>query len=143
MPRHEERRELGYGADQLFNLVADVSKYPEFLPWCLATRIRSQNKTEMIADMRIGFNVFKETFTSRVSLHHPKRISVVYENGPFSYLENKWEFLEINNGCIIDFYVDFEFKSALMEKAIGKVFQKAVYKMVSAFEKRALALYGS
>ena len=143
MPRHEERRELGYGADQLFNLVADVSKYPEFLPWCLATRIRSQNKTEMIADMRIGFNVFKETFTSRVSLHHPKRISVVYENGPFSYLENKWEFLEINNGCIIDFYVDFEFKSDLMEKAIGKVFQKAVYKMVSAFEKRALALYGS
>lgn len=142
MPSHAERRPLPYRPEQLFDLVADVARYPEFLPWCVATRIRRQDEHEMIADMVIGFKMFRESFTSRVNFQRPDKIDVIYENGPFKYLENHWIFEETPEGCVIDFHVDFEFKSRLLEKAIGAVFQEAVHRMVGAFETRANALYG-
>ncbi len=142
MPSHSERRPLPYTPEQLFDLVADVKRYPEFLPWCVATRIRSQTEEEMVADMVIGFKVFRESFTSRVALTRPDKIDVTYENGPFKYLNNNWIFEPSEDGCIIDFSVDFEFKSKLLDKAIGAVFTEAVHRMVSAFETRANALYG-
>lgn len=142
MPSHSERRPLPYTPEQLFDLVADVARYPEFLPWCVATRIRSQTETEMVADMIIGFKMFRESFTSRVALNKPNTIDVSYENGPFKYLKNHWIFEPEKDGCVIDFSVDFEFKSRLLEKAIGAVFQEAVHRMVSAFVTRADALYG-
>lgn len=143
MPSHAERRQLPYTPEQLFELVADVAKYPEFLPWCVATRIRRQDEHEMIADMVIGFKMFRESFTSRVHLERPGKIDVIYENGPFKHLENHWIFEPAPDGCVIDFHVNFEFKSRLLEKAIGAVFQEAVHRMVGAFETRANALYGS
>ncbi len=98
----------------------------------------------MVADMVIGFKVFREKFTSRVTLDRPGNIKVSYENGPFKYLKNNWNFIECDDGtCEIDFYVDFEFRSRLLEKAIGAVFQEAVKRMVNAFEIRAKDLYGS
>lgn len=142
MPSHTERHPLPYTPEQLFDLVADVDRYPEFLPWCIATRVRHQNEQEMIADMVIGFKMFRESFTSRVTLSRPDKIDVTYENGPFKYLENHWFFEPSDTGCVIDFSVNFEFKSRLLEKAIGAVFQEAVHRMVGAFETRAKALYG-
>jgi len=142
MPSHTERRPMPYTPEQLFDLVADVDRYPEFLPWCVATRIRQREEKELIADMVIGFKMFRESFTSRVTLKRPHTIDVSYENGPFKYLENHWIFEPNNNGCVIDFSVKFEFKSRLLEKAIGAVFQEAVHRMVGAFETRADVLYG-
>ncbi len=146
MPTHAEKRVLPYTPEQLFDLVADIEKYPEFLPWCVATRIRERKgepgSETLISDMVIGFKMFRESFTSRVTLSRPDKIDVTYENGPFKYLENHWFFEPSDTGCVIDFSVNFEFKSRLLEKAIGAVFQEAVHRMVGAFETRAKALYG-
>lgn len=142
MPTHAERKTLPYSREQLFDLVADVGRYPEFLPWCVGTRVRSGNDTMLVADMMIGFKAFREVFTSRVSLQRPDRIDVSYENGPFKYLTNRWIFEPAGNDTTIDFHVDFEFRSRILEKAIGAVFTKAVERMVAAFENRAHELYG-
>jgi coenzyme Q-binding protein COQ10 len=142
MPSHTEQRPMPYSPEQLFDLVADVDRYPEFLPWCIATRVRRQDEKEMVADMVIGFKVFRESFTSKVKLNRPEKINVTYENGPFKYLVNNWIFEPSNDGCVIDFSVNFEFKSRFLEKAIGAVFHEAVHRMVGAFETRAHALYG-
>lgn len=146
MPTHAEKRLLPFTPEQMFSLVADVAKYPEFLPWCTATRIRSEGGDELVADMVIGFKMFREKFTSRVHLSHPDRIDVVYEKGPFKYLNNHWKFRPHSgqNGeahVEIDFYVDFEFHSAILQKVIGAVFNEAVQRMVNAFEQRAHALF--
>lgn len=143
MPHHTERRDMPYTPEQLFDLVADVDRYPEFLPWCVATRVRQQSENDMVADMVIGFKMFRESFTSRVTLQRPDKIKVTYENGPFKYLENHWIFEPSGAGCTIDFSVNFEFKSRLLEMAIGAVFQEAVHRMVGAFETRANVLYGN
>lgn len=142
MPAHAERKTLPYSREQLFDLVADVDKYPEFLPWCIGMRVRSENDTMLVADMMIGFKAFREVFTSRVALQRPDRIDVSYENGPFKYLTNRWIFEQAGNETTIDFHVDFEFRSKILEKAIGVVFTKAVERMVAAFENRAHELYG-
>jgi len=142
MPKHAEIRQVPFTAQQMFDLVADVARYPEFLPWCVATRIRRQDHEEMIADMVIGFKGFRESFTSRVTLNSPVMVNVNYENGPFKYLTNKWNFSNIDSGCEIDFHVNFAFKSRILETAIGVVFDDAVHRMVSAFEARATILYG-
>ncbi len=129
----------------MFDLVADVGRYPEFLPWCQATRIRERSDTLLVADMVIGFKIFRERFTSRVTLDwEAKRIDVAYSDGPFKYLKNHWIFVptEDGQGCDIDFYVDFEFRSKLLQSAISVVFNEAVTKMVNAFESRADDLYG-
>ncbi|MBN8889072.1 MAG: ubiquinone-binding protein [Rhodospirillales bacterium 70-18] len=142
MPRHSETKAMPYRPDQLFDLVADVARYPEFLPWCVAARIRSRAETELVADLTIGFGPFRESFTSRVRLDRPGRIDVSYENGPFRYLHNHWEFLPDPAGCKVAFFVDFEFRSRLLQAAIGTVFGEAVRRMVNAFMLRARVVYG-
>lgn len=143
MPTHAERRVLPFRPEQLFDLVADIERYPEFLPWCVATRVRSREGGRLVSDMVIGYKMFRERFTSRVVLDHPRRIDVSYSEGPFKYLTNHWVFVPRGAAsCEIDFFVDFEFRSKLLQRMIGVVFNEAVKIMVSAFERRARDLYG-
>ncbi|MBV1834110.1 MULTISPECIES: type II toxin-antitoxin system RatA family toxin [Novacetimonas] len=142
MPTHAERRLIAYSPDQLFDLVADVGKYPQFLPWCVNAMVRTRTATLLVADLTIGFGPFRETFTSRVTLDQPRTIRVTYEKGPFRYLNNVWTFTPDERGCLIDFFVDFEFRSRLLQAAIGVVFNEAVRLMVSAFIRRAREIYG-
>jgi coenzyme Q-binding protein COQ10 len=145
MPSHAERRPLPFAPQVLFDLVADVNSYPEFLPWCVATRVRRKTESGFEADMTIGFKVFRESFTSRIKLNHPDRIDVSYVYGPFKYLTNTWIFEPGEGGddsCVVDFHVDFEFRSRMLERLIGSVFTEAVHRMVAAFETRAYQLYG-
>jgi coenzyme Q-binding protein COQ10 len=144
MPTHAEKRELPYRPEQLFDLVADIERYPEFLPWCVAARVRNRDGDMIAADLVIGFKMIRERFTSRVKLDRANlRIDVAYAEGPFRYLNNHWQFEPLPNGhCRIDFYVDFEFRSAILQKLIGVLFNEAVKRMVHAFENRARKLYG-
>ena len=143
MPTHAEKRVLPYTPEQMYDLVADIEKYPEFLPWCLAARIRKREGNVVYADLIIGFKMIRERFTSRVELNPPDRINVAYSEGPFSYLNNHWIFSPTETGgCLIDFYVDFEFRSKMLQKIIGVLFNEAVRRMVAAFETRARQLYG-
>jgi coenzyme Q-binding protein COQ10 len=141
MPTHAERRFLPYRPEQLFDLVADVERYPEFLPWCVAVRIRERDDDVLVADLVIGFKMVRERFTSRVTLSYPERIDVEYTHGPLRHLNNHWVFEPVPNGCVIDFYVDFEFRSRVLQKLIGALFNEAVKRMVAAFETRAHQLY--
>jgi len=152
MPTHAEKRVLPYTPQQLFDLVADVERYPTFLPWCLAVRIRKRETEGIvetsISDMVIGFKVFREHFTSRVTCTPGHRIDVAYEDGPFKYLNNHWTFNPVTGSggeafCEINFFVDFEFRSKILKAAIGVIFNEAVRKMINAFEARAKALYGT
>jgi coenzyme Q-binding protein COQ10 len=142
MPTHAEQRVLPYTPEQLFALVADVERYPEFLPWCVGARIRERTPEMITADLIIGFKMFRERFTSRVRLDPPKRIDVAYTDGPFRYLDNHWIFERVPGGCRIEFFVDFEFKSRILQKVIEVLFSEAVRRMVAAFEGRAEQLYG-
>jgi coenzyme Q-binding protein COQ10 len=142
MPTHAERQVVPYSPEQLFDLVADVESYPRFLPWCIGSRVRSRTEKELVSDLTIGFGPFRETFTSRVTLDRPGRVTVKYERGPFRYLNNKWDFIPHARGTEVDFYVDFEFRSRLLQAAIGVVFNEAVRRMVNAFMKRARDVYG-
>jgi coenzyme Q-binding protein COQ10 len=143
VPTHAEQRHLPYDQKQLFDLVASVERYPEFLPWCSAARITGREGNTFHADLVVRFKMFKERFASRVTLHPNVQIDVEYINGPFRYLNNHWRFLEAEDGgCVIDFYVDFEFRSRMLQKLIGLLFNEAVSRMVGAFEARARQLYG-
>ncbi len=142
MPTHAEHQVVPYTVDQMFELVADVGRYSQFLPWCAASKVRTRTETELVADLTIGFGPFRESFTSRVALERPDKVQVKYENGPFRYLNNQWTFTPVPNGCRVDFFVDFEFRSRLLQSAIGVVFNQAVQRMVNAFLKRAREIYG-
>jgi coenzyme Q-binding protein COQ10 len=142
MPTHAERQIVPYTPEQLFDLVADVGSYPKFLPWCVASRVRSRSDTQLVSDLTIGFGPFRESFTSRVTLDRPKRVVVKYENGPFRYLNNQWDFAPHTGGTEVAFFVDFEFRSRILQAAIGVVFNEAVRRMVNAFRKRARDVYG-
>jgi coenzyme Q-binding protein COQ10 len=148
MPKHSEIRTMSYSAKQMFDLVADVSQYPEFLPWCAAARIRSSTmgdtQTVIDADLVISFKVFREKFGSTVTLTpNENRIDVLYLDGPFKYLNNHWQFKDIGDGqCEAAFFVDFEFKSVVLQAVIGVVFGEAMERIVRAFERRAQDLYG-
>lgn len=142
MPTHAEKKVLPYTPEQMYRLVADVERYPEFLPWCLAARIRRRDGNVMWADLVIGFKMVRERFTSRVELNEADcRIDVQYTEGPFKYLNNHWIFLPHQAGCCVDFYVDFEFRSKMLQKIMGLLFNEAVRRMVQAFETRAGELY--
>lgn len=148
MPTHTEDREMPYSADQLYALVADIERYPEFLPWCSAARIRRrtpQGEREIVdAELVISFKVFRERFGSRVTLD-PKgrKIGVEYLDGPFRYMVNDWQFKPLGpNRCNVHFHVDFEFKSRALQALIGLVFNDAMQRIVRAFERRAAELYG-
>ena len=142
MPTHAETKVVAYTPDQLFDLVADVGKYPQFLPWCVSALVRSRSETELVADLTIGFGPFRESFTSRVALDRPHQVRVRYENGPFRYLKNQWTFTPDPRGCRVNFFVDFEFRNRFLQAAIGVVFNEAVRRMVNAFLKRAREIYG-
>lgn len=144
MPRHSEVKHLPYTPEQLFELVADVKRYAEFLPWVTAVRVRSSSETEMVADLIVGFGAFKERFTSRVTKHRPDRIEVDYVEGPLKYLHNDWRFEPAaDGGTDLHFSVDFAFRSRIFEAVAGQVFDRALRKMTGAFEERAACLYGS
>ena len=142
MPTHAEDRFLPFAQDQLFELVADVERYPEFLPWCTGVRVFKREGDVIYADLMVGFRMIRERFTSRVTLSRPGRIDVEYLRGPFRYLNNHWVFIPRDDGCVIDFYIDFEFRSRLLQRLMGPLFNEAVRRMVSAFDGRARALYG-
>ena len=144
MPSIRETRVLPWSAEQMFDLVADVKRYGEFLPWVIATRVRSDGETEMVADMVVGFNALREKFTSRVKKLRPEMIDVDYVDGPMKELDNKWFFKpNPDGGCTIDFVVDFTFRNSVFEALAGRYLDRAFRKMVSAFEARAAVLYGN
>lgn len=143
MPRHNETRRLPYTPEQMFDLVADVGRYGEFLPWVAGVRIRENSDTLMIADLIVGFKGLRETFTSRVDKEAPSRIHVDYLDGPLKHLRNEWGFRsDGEGGCLVDFTVDFAFKNIVFEMLAGQFFDRALMKMTDAFEARAAQLYG-
>ncbi|SEO29816.1 coenzyme Q-binding protein COQ10 [Salinihabitans flavidus] len=147
MTTHSETRTLPYTAQQMYDLVADVPRYPEFLPWCAAARVRSvtpQGEAELMeADLVISFKVFRERFGSRVLLNpHTLHIDTEYLDGPFKHLKSTWDFKDVEGGCEVRFYVDFEFRNAVLRRIIGVVFNEAMQRIVRAFETRAKELYG-
>jgi len=144
MPGIRETRSVPYSAEQMFDLVADVARYPEFLPWVVATRVKSDSETEMVADMLVGFKALREKFTSRVIKDRPNRLEVIYVDGPMKDLDNIWRFVpRADGGCDLDFCVDFTFKNVMFEMLAGQYFDRAFRKLVAAFEARADALYGN
>lgn len=149
MPTHAEKRPLPWTADEMYALVADVGRYPEFLPWTAAARIRSRTPQPdgsevMEADLVISFKVFRERFGSRVTLWPgERRIVTEYLDGPFKHMRSTWKFIpDEAGGSIVDFFVDFEFRNVILQKVIGVVFDEAMRRVVRAFEARAEALYG-
>ena len=115
MPTHAEQRNLPHSPEHMFDLVSDVEKYPEFLPWCVGIRLKDKTTKQINADMMIGYKMFREKFSCRVELTSPDRIDVVYEDGPFKYLNNHWIFIKEDDGtCTVDFFVDFEFNSKFL-----------------------------
>lgn len=148
MPTHSEKRRLPYTAQQMFDLVADVESYPDFLPWTSAARIRSRCPTEsgelMEADLVISFKLFREKFGSRVTLFPDEgRIDTEYIDGPFRHMHAQWQFRNLEaGGCEVAFSVDFEFRNRVLQRLIGVVFNEAMQRIVGAFERRAAQLYG-
>ncbi len=144
MAKHSEKRVVPYTDEQMFALVADVERYPEFLPWCAAVRIRSREETTFTADLIAAFGVVRERFTSRVMLDYAaKTITIEYIEGPFEHLTNVWRFNALESGCEVDFDIDFRFKSRALEVLISGVFTRAVEKMTQSFVARADELYSS
>ena len=146
MPTHNETKILRHSAQQMYDLVADVAAYPEFLPWCAAARIKSVTPDGvsqiMEADLVISFKVFRERFGSRVILHSNELfIDTEYLDGPFKHMKSNWKFESLSEGCAATFFVDFEFKNAILQGVIGLVFNEAMQRIVLAFEARAESLY--
>jgi coenzyme Q-binding protein COQ10 len=148
MPTHNEVKPVPYSAAQMYALVADVESYPKFLPWNAAARIRSRSPIAggevMEADLVISFKVFRERFGSRVTLYPGEcRIDTEYLDGPFRHMKSNWSFRDLpEGGSEIAFFVDFEFRNALLTGIIGIVFNDAMQRVVRAFERRAKELYG-
>ncbi len=147
MPTHSETRTLPYTAQQMYDLVADVADYPEFLPWTAAARINSRedkgDHEVMLADLVISFKVFRERFGSRVTLWPGDlRIDTEYLKGPFKHMESRWEFKDVEGGVDVSFFVDFEFRNRILQGAAGMFFYEAMQRIVRAFERRAAQLYG-
>lgn len=150
MPAFKSRRRLPHRADAMFDLVADVEKYPLFVPLCHSLKVRRRIDGQdgatsvLIADMTVAFNVLRETFTSRVSLDRPNlSILVEYVDGPFSHLENVWRFRDVAaGGSDVEFSIDYAFRSRALAIVMGAMFDTAFRRFADAFEARALAVYG-
>lgn len=141
MPRHQESKILPFAAERMYGLVADVGRYPEFLPWCLAADVREESRDHVLAELTIGWKILRESFLSHVHLS-PGKIEVEYKDGPFRYLHNSWQFApQGKNKCKIDFMVDFEFRSPMLAAVMQPLFGEAVRRMIAAFEARAEELY--
>ena len=148
MPRIDETRVLPHTPAQMYDLVADVARYPEFLPWTAAARIRPRREMGdhevMEADLVVGFKGFRESFGSRVSLYpEQRRIETEYIDGPFRHLKSEWSFKDHPDGCEVRFWIDFEFRNPILRRVIGAVFDEAMRRTIGAFETRARKLYGS
>ena len=149
MPTFHSTRPVRYSADQMFDLVADVERYPEFVPLCEELRVLRRSRADdgketVIASMRVGYKAINETFTSRVTLDREhQQILVEYVDGPFRFLENRWTFRPQANGSDVEFYIRYEFKSILLGRLMGSVFDKAFRKFSQAFEERARQVYGA
>lgn len=144
MTTHAERRTLPYTPEQLYKIVADVKRYPEFLPWCLSSRITRVEEGAFYADLVIGYKMVREKYGSKVTLNEPDHIHVEYLSGPMKYLSNHWKFIREDDGsCTIDFFVDFEFKNRILQNLVGVFFNEIVQRMVGAFEARARDLHGA
>jgi coenzyme Q-binding protein COQ10 len=145
MTQHSETRIVPYTADLMFSVVADVERYPEFLPWVVALRVKSHEmeggREILLAEMAVGYRALRERYTSRVTLDQDaRRIDVVAIDGPFHRLENHWLFTPEDKSARVDFTVAFEFSSRLLQKAAGGAFEKVLLKMTDAFEARAASL---
>lgn len=141
MPQHAERRTLPYPTETLYTIIADVKRYPEFLPWILDADIIKKNEQGFLADLTVGYKLFQDTYRSQVILSPNKRIEIQYIQGPFKHLHNHWNFTPVSSNSVdIDFFIDFEFQSSLFQTMIQSVFTQAVQKMISAFEERAKIL---
>ncbi len=143
MPIHAEERFLPFTPEQMFDLVADIERYPEFLPWCVGARVTSRDNGVITADLMIGFTAIRERFTSKVTLERPERIDVEYVKGPFRYLKNSWFFIAKDHGCVIEFDIAFEVRSRLLRRIFEPLFSEAVRRMVAAFDRRAAVVYGA
>jgi coenzyme Q-binding protein COQ10 len=148
MPAFRTTRQVRHAPQQMFELVADVERYPDFLPLCEDLRVRRRAASDdgaetLVAEMSVGYKAIRESFTSRVTLDRPRlRILVEYVDGPFSYLENRWIFRTAPGGCTIEFSIDYEFKSTALRLLMGSVFDRAFRKFAEAFEERADEIYG-
>jgi coenzyme Q-binding protein COQ10 len=149
MPQFRTKRRVGHGAANMFDLVADVEKYPEFVPLCQSLRVRRRTEggegTEsIVADMTVAYKVMRETFTSRVTLDRPNlQILVEYLDGPFSRMENRWKFDPLSEtACEVEFFIAYEFKSRVLGMLMGAMFEAAFRRFADAFERRADAVYG-
>jgi coenzyme Q-binding protein COQ10 len=149
MPRFSSKRRVNHSAPKMFDLVADIERYPEFVPLCQSLRIRERTPqadgTEVvIADMTVSFKLVRENFTSRVTLDRPNlKILVEYLRGPFSNLENRWTFEpKSDSACEVGFYISYEFKSRVLAMLMGAMFDSAFQRFAAAFEKRADKIYG-
>lgn len=143
MPSHAEKRVLPYSATQLFDLVLDIEKYPEFLPWCLGARVNSRGARDLEADVLVGYKMFREKFSSRVHFTRAHDIEVEYLKGPMRHLHNAWIFTDVKGGCRVEFEVDFTLQSRLLEGFVTQFFDKALARMIDAFEARAQEIYGA
>lgn len=150
MPTFTTHRQVAHSAREMFDLVSDIERYPEFLPMCEALRVRSRRECEekilLLADMTVGYKVIRETFTTQVFLQPKKNlIEVKYIDGPFRYLENRWAFHDIENinSCYVEFFIDYEFKNKMLGLMMGSMFDIAFRKFTDAFEMRAHQIYGS
>jgi coenzyme Q-binding protein COQ10 len=143
MYKYNDVKEMDFSATSIYNLVKDIEKYPEFLPWCNAVRITSVQGNEILADMVVGFSGITEKYTSRVNFDDKnKKIFVQYEHGPFKYLENQWFFESIGDKTKVHFNIEFEFKSKILDVVLSPIFETVIKRMISAFEERAQELYG-
>lgn len=148
MPTFETTRAVPFSAEQMFAVVADVERYPEFVPLCEALTVRTREQqgeeTVLIATMSVGYRAIRESFTSRVVLRpQRKEIAVTYLDGPFSHMNNRWTFRDTAKGSDVHFYIDYAFASRMLALVMGAVFDKAVRKYGEAFEERARVLYGA
>jgi coenzyme Q-binding protein COQ10 len=142
LPQHQEKRLVPYSADQMFDLVAEIECYPEFLPWCKDARVLARDKDSIFADLSVGTRLFHEKFTSLVTLERPRAIRVEYHSGPLTHLSNTWTFKpKGRKACEVSFAVDFDFRSPILRAAMTVFFDRALRKMIAAFEARAKALY--
>ena len=140
--KHSETKYVNHKPKDLFNLVSDIKKYPEFLPWCLGSRVKLINQNNLNADLIVGFKLYREVFKSNVILNRKKfEINVHYLDGPFDHLSNYWKFRKKNNGCEVDFFVEFNLNARILNAILERFFNEAIFKMVDAFEKRANFLY--
>ena len=148
MPTFRTTRRVAHTPQQMFDLVADVDSYPEFVPLCEELRVRRRVQSAegietLVAEMSVGYKAISERFTTRVTLDRPRlRILVEYVNGPFSYLENRWSFVPVQDGADVEFYITYEFKSRALGLLMGAVFDRAFRKFAEAFEERADLVYG-